>query len=124
MSDDMFRLQLQPNTTYGFRVVEYLRVCSADLIGVICLKEKRGMSPGSKETVSRYAVKEFPSPMGRAFKLIKPDQTETYNTLLHFNGTLQDICDCTGFLQCGRCKHIESLRAISAANVLPPPPPA
>jgi len=121
---DVFKFTLQPNTTYGFRELEYMRVISNDLLGILCLTEKRGTAPGSKTTISRYAVKEFPSPLGRAFRLIKPENDgECYNTLISFAGSFQDQCDCTGFLQCQRCKHVESLRAILAANIFPPTPP-
>jgi hypothetical protein len=72
-----------------------------------------------------YHVEEFPAPEGRAFLLHRteeaiesnPDRTERterYGVLIA-NG--QDhICECRGHLAHGRCKHVDSLRALLAGG--------
>jgi hypothetical protein len=69
-----------------------------------------------------YTVNEFPTGWdGRAFQLTKDDGIGTvYDVFVSRNGQ-DDRCDCTGNLQHGRCKHVDSLRALIEAGRLEDP---
>ena len=66
---------------------------------------------GHKE--DRYAVREFDSPMGRAFHVEKfgPRGGTAYDVLLAADQR-QHLCDCLGFLHTGHCRHVDSLAVL------------
>ena len=63
-------------------------------------------------TGGRYAVREFPADDCRAFRLTKPGGTETYRVCISAVDSVEDRCDCLGFTQHGRCKHVRCLREL------------
>lgn len=68
-----------------------------------------------------YTVNEFPTGWdGRAFQLVKDADGRVYDVFVSRNGQ-DDRCDCTGNLQHGRCKHLDSLRALIASDRLTDP---
>jgi hypothetical protein len=65
-----------------------------------------------------YTVNEFPTGWeGRAFQLVKDADGSVYDVFVSRNGQ-DDHCDCTGNLQHGACKHVDSLRALIEAGRL------
>jgi hypothetical protein len=65
-----------------------------------------------------YDVAEFPTGWdGRAFQLVKDSDRSVYDVFVSRNGQ-DDRCDCTGHLQHGRCKHVDSLQALIEAGLL------
>lgn len=83
-------------------------VPATDTLGVLTITSGR--------TVVRYAVRAFPADGGRGFRLGKADGVR-YDVFLSGPGGF-DSCDCTGFLQHGKCKHVRTLRELADSGAV------
>jgi hypothetical protein len=103
---------LPANATYAVRTAEWNRVTAATPVtGVLTIRETN--RPPARVRTGRYAVVETGADAvrSRAFRLTKPGGAEHYGVLITLVSA-NDLCECTGFLQYGNCKHLQALRAL------------
>jgi hypothetical protein len=83
--------------------------------GVMRITEKRGR----KVLVDEYLLYKIPADFGTAFLVEKRDYAvgEEHRYHVNLDGE-HGTCECKGFLQWNHCRHVESLRALTAAGRL------
>ena len=112
-----FEFQLPATKSWKCRKLIFMRYIGEQKIslhihGILHLEESRG--PGLQVYIHRYLVQEDLDPsqsISRLFRLVKPGGDETYWVNYH-------SCDCTGWLQNERCKHVECLHLLLEKRLL------
>jgi hypothetical protein len=122
-------VRLPGSKKHPLRYVTFIKVTPAGKLGGVV--EIRCMKSGGKAPECfRYAIRETEasSQEERAFRLTKPGGETYYGVCLcgepdaprNDDRSPYDSCDCIGFEQYGRCKHVEALRALLEAGHLDP----
>ncbi len=70
---------------------------------------------------AHYWVSAVSSDYGRAFRVEKPgtEGTDVYDVMLASASRHDDSCTCPGNTWGGYCRHLDALRALDAADLLP-----
>lgn len=90
-------VKLPGDRKYPIRFATLIRITECPVMGTLDIRGQRH-EYGPWTPLGRYLLREDPIPESndRRFRLTKP----------------RDQCECTGFLQYGRCKHLSALRAL------------
>ena len=111
---------MPPNRSFPFRKAVLLPVDG--IIGAALFEIREQVVEAGKVTYSRYAMVEGdPEPDGRRFRLTKSGGGEAHYVFHAHEGPAGDLCQCTGFLQYGECKHAQGVRALIRDGHLPVP---
>lgn len=114
---------LPATPSYPRREYQYVpgRVSGDSRDGTLTIRLSKGKRAGSMWEEDTYGVEEgrsvgAPNP-GRVFLLLNltdPEQPDVYEVLISAADERRDRCTCLAFVgQRRRCKHIDSLRAIT-----------
>lgn len=108
---------LPPNLTFPYRRVVFAPVYAEGIIGIMEVQEQRGTN-STKSVVSRYLIQyRPPTADGDHYRLIKSGGETTYDVEIG----PRPLCHCTGFLQYGKCKHVEGLTVLQSEGHLQSP---
>jgi hypothetical protein len=81
--------------------------------GLLRIAERRGR----KVQVDEYLFDRIPADFGTAFLVEKKDAGPEHRYHVNLDGE-HGTCECKGFLSHNHCRHVESLRALTAAGRL------
>ncbi len=112
---------LPPNTTYPYRQATFIPMASpTGMVGVVEIRECR--VPDGKAKCSRYALRRDVVDGAVRVRFTKPGGLERYHVDLPADPTDFPVCECTGYLHGGWCKHLETVFAFQAAGFFHPQP--